>query len=62
MNSIYNLISLIKGNQEFIEDFADEGVPGAMGGYFFTLEKSKISRLFKLENFQKMLKQSMKFL
>ena len=33
------------------------GVPGGMGGgYFFTLEKSKISRIFKLENFQKMLK------
>ena len=26
------------------------------GGYFFTLEKAKISRFFKLENIQKMLK------
>ena len=35
-------------------------VPGAMGGYFLTLEKSKISRFFKLENFQKMLKKQWK--
>ena len=37
------------------EDFADAlgvRVPGAMGGYLFTLEKSKINRFFKLENFQ----------
>ena len=32
------------------------GVPAGLGGYFFTLEKSKISHFFKLENFQKMLK------
>ena len=36
------------------------GVPGAMGGYFLTLEKAKISRFFKLENFQKMLKNQWK--
>ena len=30
------------------------------GGDFFTLEKSKFSRFFKLENFQKMLKKQWK--
>ena len=33
----------------------------AWGGYFFTLEKSKISHFFKLENFQKMFKNQWKF-
>ena len=33
----------------------------AWGGYFFTLEKAKISHFFKLENFQKMLKNQWKF-
>ena len=32
------------------------GLHGAMGRDFFTLEKSKISRFCKLENFQIMLK------
>ena len=33
------------------------GVPGAWGGVLFSLEKSKISHIFKLENFQKLLNQ-----
>ena len=37
------------------------GVPGAWGGGIFSLEKSKISHFFKLENFQKMLKNQWKF-
>ena len=38
------------------------GGPGRLGeGYFFTLEKSKISHFLKLENFQKMLKNQWKF-
>ena len=37
------------------------GIPGAMGGgFFFTLEKSKFSRFFKLENFQKVKKATKK--
>ena len=37
------------------------GGPGRIGGgNFFTLEKSNISRFFKLENFQKMFKKAMK--
>ena len=38
------------------------GVPGAWGGVLFSLEKSKISHFFKLENFQKNVKKSMKIL
>ena len=34
--------------------------PGRIEGYFFTLEKSKFSRFFKLENFQKMFKNQLK--
>ena len=34
-------------------------LPGAMG-VLFTLEKSKISRFFKLENFQNNVKKTMK--
>ena len=30
--------------------------PGSNGGYFFTLEKSKFSRFFKLEDFQNLIK------
>ena len=37
-----------------------EGPGSNGGGDFFTLEKSKISRFFKLENFQKMLKKQWK--
>ena len=33
------------------------GGPGSMGGVLFSLEKSKISHIFKLENFQKLLNQ-----
>ena len=36
------------------------GVPGSNGGILFELEKSKISRFFKLEKFHKMFKKSMK--
>ena len=36
------------------------GSPVTNGGYFLTLEKSKILRFFKLENFQKMLKKQRK--
>ena len=32
-----------------------------LGGFFFTLEKAKISNFFKLENFQNMLKNQRNF-
>ena len=42
--------------QQFIQDFAFGGGSREHGGVLFSLEKSKISHFFKLENFQKMLK------
>ena len=44
--------------QQFIQDFADGG---GLRRVLFTWEKTKISRFFKLENFQKMLKNHEKF-
>ena len=49
--------------QQFIQDCAFGGSReqfSGLGGVLFSLQKSKISRFFKLENFQRMLKKSMK--
>ena len=42
--------------QELIQDFADGGRSREHWRLLFALETSKISRFFKLDNFQKMLK------
>ena len=49
----------------FIQDFAFGGRGSReqwsrLGGVLFSLEEAKIYRFFKLENFQKILKKSMK--
>ena len=35
------------------KDFSEMGVSGTIGGVLFSLEKSNISRFFKLDNFEK---------
>ena len=56
---------IIYSNSVVYTGFWAWGVPGAMvplgGGGLFSLEKAKISRFFKLENFQKILKNQWKF-